>query len=170
MLRVEIFQGVKTTLVVIHDNLTAVTYHDQVRIPYILPIIHQRNVMLQQYNTKPHVTRVYHAFLAQCNVPVLYSPSYNPDLSPIKHQQYELDRRVKNSVNAHTTSINTCKPLFRRGTRSPKDNKHIGGVRAVTDVRSWVHMLLIWIRKQRRLPLFNANSASVRTTDIIQIH
>ncbi len=53
-----ISQGVKTPLVVIQGNLTAVRYRDQVPRPHVLPLIRQRNLTLQQDNARPHVARV----------------------------------------------------------------------------------------------------------------
>ena len=74
-----ISHGVKTPLVVIQGNLTAVRYRDQVLMPYILPLVNAHNLMFQHDNTRPHVARVCCDFLNQNNVQVINWPPYSPD-------------------------------------------------------------------------------------------
>ena len=80
-----ISHGVKTPLVVIQGNLTAVRYRDQVLTPHVLPLVNAHNLTFQHDNARPHVARVCRDFLNQNNVQVLDLPPYSPDLNPIEH-------------------------------------------------------------------------------------
>ena len=51
----EISHGVKTLLVVIQGNLTAVRNRDQVLMPHVLPLVNAHNLMFQHDNARPHV-------------------------------------------------------------------------------------------------------------------
>ena len=66
-----ISHGVKTPLVVIQGNLTAVRYRDQVLMPHVLPLVNAHNLTFQHDNARPHVARVCRDFLNQNNVQVL---------------------------------------------------------------------------------------------------
>ena len=66
-----ISHGVKTPLVVIQGNLTAVRYRDQVFMPHVPPLVSAHNLTFQHDNARPHVARVCRDFLNQNNVQVL---------------------------------------------------------------------------------------------------
>ena len=55
--------GVKTPLVVIQGNRTAVRYRDQMLIPHVLPLVNVHNLTFQHDNARPHVARVCRDFL-----------------------------------------------------------------------------------------------------------
>ena len=78
-----ISHGVKTPLVVIQGNLTAVRYQDQVLMPHVLPLVTAHNLTFQHDNARPHVARVCRDFLNQNNVQVLDWPPYSPNRAPL---------------------------------------------------------------------------------------
>ena len=90
---------VKTPLVVIQGNLTAVRYRDQMLMPHVLPLVNDHNLTFQHDNARPHVARVCRKFLNQNNVQVLDWPTYSPDLNPVEHLWDALDRRIRKRVN-----------------------------------------------------------------------
>ena len=74
--------------------MTAVRYRDEILRPVAVPLVQQRNLILQQDNARPHVARICQDFLANNNIAPLAWPPYSPDLTPIEHMWDELDRRV----------------------------------------------------------------------------
>ena len=68
-----------------------------------VPLVQQRNLILQQDNAWPHVARVCQDFLANNNIAPLAWPPYSPDLTPIEHMWDELDRRVRKRRNPPAT-------------------------------------------------------------------
>ena len=77
-----IAHGVKAQLIVVEGNMTAVKYNDEIFRPTAVPLVQQRQLILQQDNAWPHVARVCRDFLANNNIVPLDLPPYGPDLSP----------------------------------------------------------------------------------------
>ena len=71
--------------------------------PVAVPLVQQRQLILQQDNARPPLARVCSDLLANNNVVPLDWPPYSPDMSPRDHLLDELDRRVKNRQNSPTT-------------------------------------------------------------------
>ena len=83
--------------------MTAVRYRDEILRPVAVPLVQQRNLILQQDNARQHVARVCQDFLANNNIAPLAWPPYSPDLTPIEHMWDELDRRVGKRRNSPAT-------------------------------------------------------------------
>ena len=90
-----IAHGIKSQLIIVAGNMTAVRYRDEILRPVAVPLVQQRNLILQQNNARPHVARVCQDFLANNNIAPLAWPPYSPDLTPTEHMWDELDRRVR---------------------------------------------------------------------------
>ena len=85
----------RTQLEVINGNLTGIQSRDEVLHPHVLPFlqVHGRHIILQQDNTRHHVTRVVTDFITQQDIPTLSWPAVSPDLSSIEHVWDEMERR-----------------------------------------------------------------------------
>ena len=136
-----ISHGVKTPLVVIQGNITAVRYRDQVLMPHVLPLVNAHNLTFQHDNARPHVARVCRDFLNQNNVQVLDWFPYSPDLNPIEHLWDALDRRVRKRVNVPNNVAQLQLALIQEWNNIPQrtiDNlvgSMVGRVRAATAAR-----------------------------------
>ena len=95
--------GIKSQLIIVADNMTTVRYRDEILRPVAVPLVQQRNLILQQDNARPHVARVCQDILANNNIAPLAWLSYSPDLTPIEHMWDELDRRVRKRRNPPAT-------------------------------------------------------------------
>ena len=76
---------VKSQLIVVEGNMTALSHRDEILRPVAVPLVQQRQLILQQDNARPHVARLCREFLANNNIVPLDWPTYNPDLSHIEH-------------------------------------------------------------------------------------
>ena len=88
-------------------QIKSVKYRDEILRPVAVPLVQQRNLILQQDNARPHVARVCQDFLANNNIAPLAWPLYSPDLTPIEHMWNELDRRVRKRRNPPRNSRTT---------------------------------------------------------------
>ena len=68
-----ISHGLKSPLIVIADYLTGVRYRDVILRPVSVPFVQQHHLIFQQDNTRLHVARVCHDFLANHNINPRYS-------------------------------------------------------------------------------------------------
>ena len=101
-----IAHGIKSQLIIVAGNMTAVRYRDEILRPVAVPLVQQRNLILQQDNARPHVARSCQDFLANNNIAPLAWPPYSPDLTPTEHMWDELDRRVRKRRNPPQLSHN----------------------------------------------------------------
>lgn len=95
----------RSRLLIIHGNLNARRYVDEILRPELVPLLRrQRNPMLFQHdNARPHTARLTQDFLRQEGINVLPWPSKSPDLNCIEHLWDELGRRVHGRQNAPQT-------------------------------------------------------------------
>ena len=98
-----ISHGVKSPLIVVPGNLTAVRYRDEILRPVAVPLVQQHQMTFQHDNARPDVARVCQDFLANNNIVPLDCPPYSPESSPIEHLWDELDRRVRRRRNIPNT-------------------------------------------------------------------
>jgi hypothetical protein len=91
----------RTQLHFIDVNMKAQRYSDEILRTIVVPFIHHHHLMFQ-HNARPHVTRFCTQFPEAENVPVLPWFSYLPDMSPIGHIWYPMDRRVRQRVTDST--------------------------------------------------------------------
>ena len=98
-----ISHGVKSPLIVVPGNLTAVRYRDEILLPVAVLLVQQHQMTFQHDNACPHVARVCQDFLANKNIVLLNWSPYSPVLSPIEHLWDELDRHVRRRRNTPNT-------------------------------------------------------------------
>ena len=72
-----IAHGVKSHLIVIEGNMTAVRYRDEILRPIAVPLLQQRQLILQQDNARPYLAIVCRDFLVQNNIVLLDWPPYS---------------------------------------------------------------------------------------------
>ena len=113
-----ISHGVKSPLIVVPGNLTAVRYRDEILRPVAVPLVQQHQMTFQHDNACPHVARVCQDFLANNSIVPLDWPPYIPDMSPIVHLWDELDRRVRRRRNTPTFSGNCEQHCWKSGRTS----------------------------------------------------
>ena len=94
-----ISHGVKSPLIVVPGNLTAVRCRDEILRPVAVPLVQQHQMTFQHDNARPHVASVCQDFLANNNIVPLDWPPYSLDLFPTEHLWDELDRRVRRRRN-----------------------------------------------------------------------
>ena len=102
-----IAHGIKSQFIIVAGNMTAVRYRDEILRSVAVPLVQQRNLILQQDNARPHVARVCQDFLANNNIAPQAWPPYSLDLTPIEHMWDELDRRVRKRRNPPRNSRTT---------------------------------------------------------------
>ena len=145
-----IAHGIKSQLIIVAGNMTAVRYRDEILRPVAVPLVQQRNLILQQDNARPHVARVCQDFLANNNIAPLAWPPYSPDLTPIEHMWDELDRRVRKRRNPSATLAQLRNALIDNWNNIPMQtvnalvNSIQRRIRAATAARGGAHPILIF--------------------------
>ena len=62
-----IAHGIKSQLIIVAGNMTAVRFRDEILRPVAVPLVQQRNLILQQDNARPHVARLRNALIDEWN-------------------------------------------------------------------------------------------------------
>ena len=113
-----ISHGVKSPLIVVPGNLTAVRYRDEILRPVGVSLMQQHRMTFQHDNARPHVARVCQDFLADNSIVPLDWPPYSPNLYPTEHLWDELDRRVRRRRITPTLSGNCEQHCWKSGRTS----------------------------------------------------
>lgn len=78
--------GSRSPIVLIHGNLTARRYIDEVLQPFLHPYLQTiPNAIFQQDNARPHIAHETMDYLQESGIETLEWPARSPDLSPIEH-------------------------------------------------------------------------------------
>ena len=131
-------------------QIKSVRYRDEILRPVAVPLVQQRNLILQQDNARPHVARVCQDFLANNNIAPLAWPPYSPDLTPTEHMWDELDRRVRKRRNPPATLAQLRNALIDEWNNIPMRtvnalvNSIQRRIRAATAARGGAHPILIF--------------------------
>lgn len=116
-----IMGGRKTELVVIHGNINAQSYINNVLQPTAVPFLQRHGPgILMQDNARPHTARLTRNFLEQNNVRVLPWPASSPDMNPIEHIWDELGRKVR-SRHIINNVRDLTEALVQEWNRIPED-------------------------------------------------
>ena len=97
----------KLPLIIIHGNLNAVRYRDEVLDVAIRPHFHaqrQNRPLLMDDNARPHRARVIDTYKNANNISSIEWPALSPDLNPDEHMWDLLQRRV-NQLQPPVTTL-----------------------------------------------------------------
>ena len=115
----------KTELVVLHGNVTARSYIDNVLRPVLLPFLRDnfrgRNPIFQQDNAPAHRAHLTTNFLRENAVECLKWPALSPDMSPIEDVWDELGRRLRSLRNPPRTVNELTESLIGVWNGIPQD-------------------------------------------------
>ena len=113
----------RTPLVIVHGNLTAQRYMDNILRPVVLPFLQQqpRGVIYQHDNARAHTARIVTNFLAANNVNVLPWPARSPDMSPIEHLWDLMDHRVRQRPHSPANRQELILALQEEWRQIPRD-------------------------------------------------
>ena len=89
-----ISRNFKADLHIVRGRLNAMTYHDTILQPIVVPFMRNNGLtLLQQDNARLHTARITNEFLRQQALNVMLCPSVSPDHP--EHLWDELGRRVR---------------------------------------------------------------------------
>ncbi|GFW42443.1 transposable element Tcb1 transposase [Trichonephila clavipes] len=94
----------RSTLIVMHGNLTGQRYVDDILGPHVEPFLNGlQGAIFQQDNARPHTARVAQDFLRHFQT--LPGPARSPDLSPVEHVWDQLKRQMPSFHSVHDLEL-----------------------------------------------------------------
>ena len=92
----------KTNHIVVHGNLNAQGYINQILQPEVFPFLQRHGPAILMHDVaRIHVARICRQFLIRYNVNVLPWPAVSPDMNPMEHIWDYLGRNVRARGNVH---------------------------------------------------------------------
>ena len=120
MVRGAISYNMRSDLVDVRGNLTAIRYRDEVLQRHLLPVFDPQRHVFQQDNARPHVARITMDYLRNQNITVLPWPSKSPDLNPIEHLWDQLGKSIQRRQPQPQTLQQLSQALQEEWTRIPQ--------------------------------------------------